>query len=95
MSYTYGSASTCTSNYYECRLGYELVSQNNSNNSSVINLQLQVRSKASSSNRTYGYNQTTTIDGASLDSTKMPDMRNSTDWKTYGTRTITVYHNSN
>jgi len=94
MAYTYGSVSNCTSNYYECRLGYQVNSQDITNNSSNVTLRLEVRSKASSGTRTYGYNQTTIIDGTSLGAKTMPDMRNSTAWKVYGERTITIAHNA-
>lgn len=94
MSFTYGNVKNCSSNYYECRLGYELNSQSIENNNSSVTLRLQVRSKTSSSIRSYGYKQTTKIEGSSLGSKTMPDMRNSTAWKTFGERTITIWHNS-
>lgn len=94
MSFTYGNIKDCSSNYYECRLGYELNSQSIENNNSSVTLRLQVRSKTSSSSRSYGYKQTTKIEGSSLGSKTMPDMRNSTAWKTFGERTITIWHNS-
>ena len=94
MSFTYGNIKDCSSNYYECRIGYQVNSQSIEKNTSNVTLRLQVRSKASSSSRTYGYKQTTKIDGSSLGSKTMPDMRNSTAWKTFGERTITISHNS-
>ena len=66
MSFTYGNIKDCSSNYYECRLGYELNSQSIENNNSSVTLRLQVRSKTSSSSRSYGYKQTTKIEGSSL-----------------------------
>lgn len=99
MAFTYGSVTKCkvangqTRNEYECRLGYEVQSQSIANNTSSVKLRLQARS-ISSSYKTYGYNQTTTIDGTSL-SAKAFDMRDTNTWQTFGERTITVTHNSN
>ena len=98
MAYTYGSISQCkytdgtTSSYYECRLGYQVNSQSIENNTSNITLRLEVRS-TNSSYGTYGYRQTTTIDGTALSSAAF-DMRDTNTWQVFGTRTITVTHNT-
>lgn len=98
---TYGSTTNCkaaggsTRTEYQCRLGYEVTSQYISNGVgySDIKLQLEVRS-INSSYQTYGYNQTTTIDGTAL-AAKSFDMRNTNTWQIFGTRTITVAHDGN
>lgn len=98
MSYTYGSESNCklgsgnTSSAYKCRLGYQVNSQSIENNTSNVTLRLQVKS-TNSSYATYGYKQTTKIDGSSLGA-KSFDMRNTNTWQTFGERTITISHNS-
>lgn len=99
MAFTYGSVTNCkvangqTRSEYECRFGYEVQSQSIANNTSSVKLRLQVRS-INSSYKTYGYNQTTTIDGTAL-SAKEFDMRDTNTWQTFGERTITVTHNTN
>lgn len=98
MAFTYGSNGTVKlgsgseSSYYQCRLGYQVNSQSIENNTSNITLRLEVRS-INSSYSTYGYNQTTKIDGTSLGS-KAFDMRSTNTWQVFGERTITVYHNA-
>ena len=98
MAFTYGTVTDCkvangqTRSEYECRLGYEVQSQSIANNTSSVKLRLQVRS-TSSSYKTYGYNQTTKIDGTSL-AAKSFDMRDTNTWQTFGERTITVTHNA-
>ena len=98
MAFTYGSVTKCkvgnntTRNEYECRFGYEVQSQSIANNTSSVKLRLQVRS-ISSSYKTYGYNQTSTIDGTKLSAASF-DMRDTNTWQTFGERTITVTHNS-
>lgn len=99
MAFTYGSVTNCkvangqTRSEYECRLGYEVQSQSIANNTSSVKLRLQVRS-INSSYKTYGYNQTTTIDGTALSAASF-DMRSTNTWQTFGERTITVTHNTN
>lgn len=99
MAFTYGTITNAKGGNgqvitaYQIRLGYELQSQNIENNTSSIKLQLEVRS-TSSTYKTFGYNQTTTIDGTSLEA-KTFDMRNTNTWQIFGTRTITVNHASN
>ena len=98
MAFIYGSITNCkvvngqTRDEYECRLGYEVQSQSIANNTSSVKLRLQVRS-ISSTYKTYGYNQTTKIDGTSL-AAKTFDMRSTNTWQTFGERTITVTHNN-
>ena len=100
MAYIYGNNGVVrlgnggTTSYYQCRLGYQLVegSQSIQNNSSQVTLRLEVRS-VSSSYGTYGYNQTSTIDGVSLNPQTF-DMRNTNVWQVFGERTITVYHDT-
>lgn len=98
MSYTYGSNGTCklaggaSSSYYQCRLGYQVNSQNSISNSSNITLRFEVRS-TSSSYATRGYTQTTTIDGEKL-SGKTFDMSDTNTWQVFGEKTITVNHDS-
>ena len=99
MAFTYGSVTKCkvgngtTRNEYECRFGYEVQSQSIANNTSSVKLRLQVRS-ISSTYKTYGYNQTSTIDGTKLSAASF-DMRDTNTWQTFGERTITVTHNTN
>lgn len=96
MAYTYGTITHAkgrngsTISQYDVRLGYELQSQDEETNTSIIKLQLEVRS-TNSSYKTFGYNQTTTIDGTSLSADTF-DMRNTNVWQIFGTRTITVNH---
>ena len=96
MAFTYGTITNAkggsgqTISAYQVRLGYELQSQDTINGTSTYKLQLEARS-TNSSYKTYGYNQTTTIDGTSL-SAKTFDMRNTNVWQIFGTRTITVSH---
>lgn len=99
MAFTYGSVTNATvvghgtRKEYEVRLGWQLNSQSIPNNTSNITLQLEVRS-INSTYGTYGYKQTTTIDGTSL-SSKSFDMRNTNVWQVFGTRTLDVKHNDN
>ena len=92
----YGDTTKCqvangtTRNEYEARLAVKLNSQSIENNNSSITLKLQVRS-ISSTYKTYGYNQTTKIDGTSL-SAKSFDMRETNTWQDFGERTITISH---
>ena len=105
MAYTYGTTTYAKDSngnvikynnigIYEVRLGYQLNSQREENGKgySNISLQLEVRS-VNSSYQTYGYNQTTTIDGTSL-SAKTFDFRQTNVWQVFGTRTFDVEHDS-
>lgn len=99
MSYTYGSITNCkvkngqTKKEYECRLGYQVNSQSIENNTSNITLRLQVRSK-NSAYKTSGTGQTTKIDGTTVASNKKFDMSDTGVWQTFGSKTMTVTHNS-
>lgn len=99
MSYTYGSITNCkvkngqTRKEYECRLGYQVNSQSIENNTSNITLRLQVRSK-DSAYKTSGKGQTTKIDGTTVASNKKFDMSDKGVWQTFGSKTMTVTHNS-
>lgn len=77
-----------TQNAYEVRLGYQVLSEDVANNSRQVKLQLEVRS-VKSNYYTYGFNQTTTIDGTTLSSAGF-DMRNINVWQIFGSRTITI-----
>ena len=99
MAFTYGSSYWCqnadgsATHIYQVRLGYELQSQDQVNNSSVIKLRLQARS-TSSSYKPYGYSQTSHIDGTSF-STATYDFRSTNTWQTFATTgNITVNHNA-
>lgn len=98
MAYIYGAVTNCkvvngqTRTEYECRLGYQVNSQSIENNTSNITLRLEVRS-ISSSYYTFGYKQTTTIDGTNFNS-KTFDMRSTNTWQVFGEKTITVVHNA-
>ena len=90
-----GSYITNSGHYvYEVRLGYQLNSQREENGVGIsnISLQLEVRS-VDSKYYTYGYNQTTTIDGTAL-SAKSFDFRNTNVWQVFGTRTFDVTHDA-
>lgn len=98
MSYIFGDITNCkvangqTRSEYQCRLGYEVNSQSIENNTSTVTLLLQARS-INSSYKTKGNGQTPTIDGTTL-SKRTIDMSNTNEWQDLGSRTITIYHNS-
>ena len=103
MAYTYGSYGYAKdsngntiayngTNVYQIRLGYQLNSQNIENNTSNITLQFEVRS-INSSYKTYGYNQTSIIDGTTLSAASF-DFRSTNTWQIFGTRTFDVSHNA-
>lgn len=103
MAFTYGSLGYAKdsngttiayngTNVYQIRLGYQVNSQDVENNKSNITLQLEVRS-INSQYKTYGYNQTTTIDGTTLNA-KTFDFRSTNTWQIFGTRTFDVSHNT-
>lgn len=72
MAMIYGNISNCnvvdkgTRSEYQCRLGYEVLSENTSTNTRKLRLQLEART-INSNYKTYGMPQTTTIDGVKLD----------------------------
>lgn len=103
MAYIYGTLSYAKdsngttiayngTNVYQIRLGYQVNSQDIELNKSNITLQLEVRS-INSQYRTYGYNQTTTIDGTTL-SAKNFDFRTTNAWQVFGTKTLDITHNA-
>jgi len=100
MAYIYGNNGVVrlgnggTTSYYQCRVGYEPVagSEDIGLNTSQFKLRMEVRS-VNSSYQTFGYNQTTTLDGVSL-SPQSFDMRNTNVWQLFGERTITVTHDT-
>ena len=87
ISYTRDSNGTL-SNAFQVRLGYEIISEDVSTNSRKIKLQLESRS-INSSYKTYGFSQTTTIDGK-VSGTTVIDYRNTNVWQIFGTREITI-----
>lgn len=94
MAMKYGSTSSCTvvghgtRSEYQCRIGYEIVSENTSTNKREVKLQLEART-TSSSYTTWGVSQTPTIDGKKLSSSTL-DLRKVNSWKVLGTRIITI-----
>ena len=77
---------------YEIRLGYAYdTDQNITENKTSVKLQLEVRS-VNSQYKTYGYNQTTTIDGTTYGA-KTFDFRSTNTWQIFGTKTFEVTHN--
>lgn len=72
MAMIYGNISNCNvvgkgeRSEYQCRLGYEVLSENTSTNTRKLRLQLEART-INSNYKTYGMPQTTTIDGVKLD----------------------------
>ena len=98
MAFIYGTENYCQSadhsadNIYQLRLGYQLNSQDQVNNTSNITLRLEARS-TSSKYTTYGYNETPTIDGTTL-SAKTFDFRSTNTWQNFGERTFDVNHNA-
>lgn len=104
MAYTWGSEGTCyhnnssgeatTTTGYKARLGWELVNQSVENNSSTFNVRLQVK-PTSDSYGTWGFSQTTTINGQTLASAKFNIYEgNGGTWYTFNTTTVTIAHNS-
>lgn len=97
MAFTYGTTKNCTTadgtagSVYQIRFGYELQSQDDINNQSVVKLRLQIRS-TSSQYKPYGYSYTATIEGTTNSGTY--DLRSTNTWITLGERTVTVTHNS-
>lgn len=75
-------------NAYQVRFGYQVLSEDIPNNSRQVKLQLEVRS-VKSAYGTYGFNQTSTIDGTTLSSAVF-DMRSTNTWQIFGSRTITI-----
>lgn len=99
MAYTYGATTyaslngvSSTYNAYQVRVGYELQSQSVANNTSTYKAILQVR-KVKDAYETYGFKQTTTLAGTALSAATF-SVRTLDEWVTFGTRTITVTHDT-
>lgn len=97
----YGTITNCTTvghgvrSEYQCRFGYQVLSEDIPNNSRTVKLQLEIRS-INNTYQTYGYQQISTIDGTQLQPQTF-DTRPANEWKIFGTRTITIvgeYHGS-
>ena len=92
----YGSITNCSTvghgvrSEWQCRLGYQVISENTATNTRQIKLQLEARSI----NRDYyavGYQLTPTIDGTPLQTIGMNfSQANTNIWQVLGTRTITI-----
>ena len=101
MAFTYGAVTKCkvrngqTRNEYECRLGYQVNSQDIATNSSNVTLKLECRS-INSSYTTYNLNKglTSVIDGTTVKDDQPVDMRSTNVWQDFGQKTITVSHNT-
>lgn len=96
MAYIYGKTTyaklyNATYNVYEVRVGYELVSQSQDDNTSRVNARLQVRT-TDSTYVTYGYKQTSTLGGIKS-SAKSFSVREEDVWVTFATQTLTLQHN--
>ena len=94
MAMIYGKTTNCnvvdkgTISAYQCRFGYEILSEDTSTNTREIKLQLEVRT-INSNYTTYGYDQTSTIDGLKLEPSTF-SVRVANQWQVFGTRTITI-----
>ena len=101
MAYTYGTVTNCkvrngqTRTEYECRLGYEVQSQNTANNTSSVKLRLECRSISSSYTTKGSSGLTSVIDGTTVKNNAAVDMSSTNTWQNFGERTITVTHNAN
>lgn len=100
MAFTYGTVTKCkvrngqTRNEYECRIGYQVNSQDIATNTSNVTLRLECRS-INSSYATYNLNKglTSVIDGTTIKDDQPVDMRKTNEWQNFGEKTITIYHN--
>jgi hypothetical protein len=96
MAYTYGASTYATlvdssAKAYEVRVGYEAQAYSIANNTTPVNLILQVRT-ISSSYSTYG-TQTSKLGGKDF-SSKSFNVKEKDVWVTFASTTITVTHNS-
>lgn len=101
MAFTYGTitytkdSNGTISTAFQVRLGYQLNSQREEDGVGISNITLQLEARSINSQyKTYGYNQTTTIDGTRL-SAKTFDFRNTNVWQIFGSRTFDVTHDEN
>lgn len=75
---------------WQCRLGYQIISENTATNTRQIKLQLEARS-VNSNYTTVGYQLTPTIDGLNLTPIGMNfSQANTNVWQVLGTRIITL-----
>ena len=94
MAMIYGNISNCnvvdkgTRSEYQVRLGYEILKENVETNTREVKLQLEVRT-INANYTTFGYNQTSTIDGVQLEPATF-SVRNVNQWVIFGTRTIVI-----
>lgn len=77
-----------TRSEYQCRLGYEIISEDTSTNSRQVKLQLEART-ISDDYKTWGIAQVPTIDGLQLTGTLI-NLRTKNAWQVFGTRIITI-----
>ena len=100
MAFIYGSTTNCkvrngqTRTEYECRLGYQVNSQDITNNTSNVTLRLECRSISSSYSTKGSSGLTSVIDGTTVKSNAAVDMSNTNVWQDFGARTITIAHNA-
>lgn len=92
----YGSITNCTvvghgtRSEWQCRLGYQIISENTATNTRQIKLQLEART-INSSYTAVGNQLTPTIDGVTLNTIGMNfSASNVNAWQVLGTRTITI-----
>lgn len=94
MAMIYGNISNCnvvdkgTRSEYQVRLGYEILKENVETNTRDVKLQLEART-INANYTTFGYNQTSTIDGVQLEPATF-SVRNVNQWVVFGTRTIVI-----
>lgn len=96
MAFTYGNTTYATLNgssakAYEVRVGYEPQEYSITNNTTPVNLIMQVRT-ISSSYGTWGFTQTSTL-GEVKFGAKTFSVREKNKWVTFASTTITVTHN--
>lgn len=90
----YGDITSCsvvghgTRNEYQCRLGYQIISEDITTNTRKIKLQLEART-INEKYTTYGMQQTTTIDGYEL-APKIIDIRRTNIWVILDTSEIEI-----
>ena len=96
MAYTYGATTYATlinssAKTYEVRVGYEPQEYSITNNTTPVNLILQVRT-INAEYYTYGFTQTSTLGGVKFGG-KTFSVRTKDKWVTFASTTITVTHN--
>lgn len=94
MAMIYGNISNCnvvdkgTRSEYQVRFGYEILKEYVETNTRDVKLQLEART-INANYTTFGYDQTSTIDGVQLEPTAF-SVRNVNQWVVFGTRTIVI-----